>query len=82
MAKAECVTDKLQGNIKKGIFKFNGAINPVDVKPELILRLFDVIYIRPVPILKNIEAEGNYFDSESSCIPLDLNWNFPEKISK
>jgi|YNPMSStandDraft_2_1061718.scaffolds.fasta_scaffold25062_2 CRISPR-associated protein Csc1 len=61
MSKCELIWQKLDYDKKAGEFFCKHPINPVDLsKDRYTLKGFNVVSIKPVPLIENVRAEGEY----------------------
>ncbi|WGL60030.1 type I-D CRISPR-associated protein Cas5/Csc1 [Pigmentibacter sp. JX0631] len=77
MAKTHCEIQEIPCMKKNGSFYFSGGLNSVDVANHSNIDSYDIINIRPAPILKNIRAHGEYLETKEANIPNNVFWNFP-----
>lgn len=61
-----------------GEFLSAAALNPVDLPAGLRPLRFDLVGVRPVPLLRAAMLAGEHLDTDAGCLPAGMAFRFPE----
>lgn len=77
MAKTSLSANRLtiKGN-ETGNYSCAALLNPADLPTGTKAKRFDLIGVRPIPLLRNAVLDGPYFLTEDGFLPNGLHWRF------
>lgn len=61
----------------QGRFQARALLNPVDLPPEVRPIRFDLIGVRPVPLLRDALLDGPHLSTADGPLPVGMAWRFP-----
>lgn len=64
MSKCELSYEIVDYKIKNGSFFQRYPLNPIDLSPDYTIQAFEVVSMKPVPLIENIKATGEYAEFE------------------
>jgi len=79
MSKARVRVERLgRAEERDGPFDATGYLNPADLPPSARPLGWDLVNVRPVPLLAAARFAGPHLDAKGVCVPQGLRYRFPE----